>query len=96
MKAVQEESSSIMALNRESKPVLHRFKAAPLDVLNVLCSSTYFNYSPLISPLFQILSGKAHDMKLFGYSLAGNMDLDENSYPDVAVGSLSDAALIYR
>lgn len=95
MKAVQEESSSIMALNRELKLVLHRFKAAPVDVLNVLCS-TYFNYFPLISPLFQILSGKAHKMKLFGYSLAGNMDLDENSYPDVAVGSLSDAALIYR
>ncbi|XP_065818223.1 integrin alpha-6 isoform X1 [Labrus bergylta] len=44
----------------------------------------------------QILSGKQHNMKLFGYSLAGNMDLDSNSYPDVAVGSLSDSALIYR
>uniref|UniRef100_A0A8C9Z961 Integrin subunit alpha 6 n=1 Tax=Sander lucioperca TaxID=283035 RepID=A0A8C9Z961_SANLU len=37
-----------------------------------------------------------HNMRLFGYSLAGNMDLDSNSYPDVAVGSLSDTALIYR
>ncbi|XP_051259735.1 integrin alpha-6 isoform X2 [Dicentrarchus labrax] len=44
----------------------------------------------------QILSGKAHNVRLFGYSLAGNMDLDSNSYPDVAVGSLSDTALIYR
>ncbi|KAK5890282.1 hypothetical protein CesoFtcFv8_013817 [Champsocephalus esox] len=44
----------------------------------------------------QILSGKEHSMRLFGYSLAGNMDLDSNSYPDVAVGSLSDTALIYR
>ncbi|XP_074550667.1 integrin alpha-6 isoform X2 [Halichoeres trimaculatus] len=44
----------------------------------------------------QILSGKQHNMKLFGYSLAGNMDLDTNSYPDIAVGSLSDSALIYR
>uniref|UniRef100_A0A8C5C4Y8 Integrin subunit alpha 6 n=1 Tax=Gadus morhua TaxID=8049 RepID=A0A8C5C4Y8_GADMO len=33
---------------------------------------------------------------LFGYSLAGNMDLDGNSYPDLAVGSLSDTALIFR
>ncbi|XP_042350253.1 integrin alpha-6 isoform X2 [Plectropomus leopardus] len=44
----------------------------------------------------QILSGKKHNMQLFGYSLAGNMDLDGNSYPDIAVGSLSDTALIYR
>ncbi|XP_040004466.1 integrin alpha-6 isoform X2 [Xiphias gladius] len=44
----------------------------------------------------QILSGKEHNLRLFGYSLAGNMDLDSNSYPDLAVGSLSDTALIYR
>ncbi|XP_034549203.1 integrin alpha-6 isoform X2 [Notolabrus celidotus] len=44
----------------------------------------------------QILSGKQHNMKLFGYSLAGDMDLDSNSYPDLAVGSLSDSAFIYR
>ncbi|KAK2839791.1 hypothetical protein Q5P01_013531 [Channa striata] len=44
----------------------------------------------------QILSGKEHRLQLFGYSLAGNMDLDSNSYPDMAVGSLSDTALIYR
>ncbi|XP_072253147.1 integrin alpha-6 isoform X2 [Leuresthes tenuis] len=44
----------------------------------------------------QILSGKAHSIRFFGYSLAGNMDLDGNSYPDLAVGSLSDTALIYR
>ncbi|PWA31315.1 hypothetical protein CCH79_00002766 [Gambusia affinis] len=43
----------------------------------------------------QILSGKEHSLRYFGYSLAGNMDLDGNSYPDLAVGSLSDAALIY-
>ena len=35
-------------------------------------------------------------MKLFGYSLAGNMDLDLNSYPDLAVGTLSDSVLVYR
>lgn len=44
----------------------------------------------------QILSGKEHNLRLFGYSLAGNMDLDGNMYPDVAVGSLSDTAVIYR
>ncbi|XP_067109200.1 integrin alpha-6-like isoform X1 [Osmerus mordax] len=43
----------------------------------------------------QILAGQPN-MKLFGYSLAGNMDLDLNSYPDLAVGSLSDSVLVYR
>ncbi|CAN9497762.1 unnamed protein product [Ophioblennius macclurei] len=44
----------------------------------------------------QVLSGKEHNSRLFGYSLAGNMDLDGNWYPDLAVGTLSDTALIYR
>ncbi|XP_077579884.1 integrin alpha-6-like isoform X1 [Stigmatopora nigra] len=44
----------------------------------------------------QILSGKPMGVKTFGYSLAGNMDLDKNSYPDLAVGSLSDAVFIYK
>uniref|UniRef100_A0A8C1RLR2 Integrin subunit alpha 6 n=1 Tax=Cyprinus carpio TaxID=7962 RepID=A0A8C1RLR2_CYPCA len=44
----------------------------------------------------QILEGKQHNIKMFGYSLAGNMDLDQNSYPDLAVGSLSDTVFIYR
>uniref|UniRef100_A0A672JHP4 Integrin alpha-2 domain-containing protein n=1 Tax=Salarias fasciatus TaxID=181472 RepID=A0A672JHP4_SALFA len=43
-----------------------------------------------------ILSGREHSSRLFGYSLAGNMDLDGNWYPDLAVGSLSDTAFIYR
>ncbi|XP_034041834.1 integrin alpha-6 isoform X2 [Thalassophryne amazonica] len=44
----------------------------------------------------QVLSGKQHNIQFFGYSLAGNMDLDHNNYPDLAVGSLSDAVFIYR
>ncbi|XP_061081746.1 integrin alpha-6-like [Conger conger] len=44
----------------------------------------------------QILEGHDHNVKLFGYSLAGNMDLDRNSYPDLAIGSLSDAVFVYR
>lgn len=46
--------------------------------------------------ILQILEGKQHNIKMFGYSLAGNMDLDQNSYPDLAVGSLSDTVFIYR
>ncbi|KAK3535628.1 hypothetical protein QTP70_018437, partial [Hemibagrus guttatus] len=45
---------------------------------------------------YQVLEGKGHQIKLFGYSLAGNMDIDGNGYPDLAVGSLSDSVLIYR
>ncbi|XP_054978460.1 integrin alpha-6 isoform X2 [Sorex araneus] len=41
----------------------------------------------------QVLEGKSPS---FGYSIAGNMDLDRNSYPDVAVGSLSDSVTVYR
>ncbi|XP_074544597.1 integrin alpha-6-like isoform X2 [Halichoeres trimaculatus] len=44
----------------------------------------------------QILSGQPLGVKMFGYSLAGNMDLDRNSYPDLAIGSLSDAVFVYR
>uniref|UniRef100_A0A4W5PUR0 Integrin, alpha 6b n=1 Tax=Hucho hucho TaxID=62062 RepID=A0A4W5PUR0_9TELE len=44
----------------------------------------------------QVLSGVSSETKLFGYSLAGNMDLDRNSYPDLAVGSLSDSVFVYR
>ncbi|KAH0499921.1 Integrin alpha-6 [Microtus ochrogaster] len=41
----------------------------------------------------QVLEGTT---PYFGYSIAGNMDLDRNSYPDVAVGSLSDSVTIFR
>ncbi|XP_054622830.1 integrin alpha-6-like isoform X2 [Dunckerocampus dactyliophorus] len=44
----------------------------------------------------QILSGQPFGVRMFGYSLAGNMDLDKNSYPDLAVGSLSDAVFVFR
>ncbi|XP_027141106.1 integrin alpha-6 isoform X3 [Larimichthys crocea] len=44
----------------------------------------------------QVLSGKAVGVTNFGYSLAGNMDLDKNSYPDLAVGSLSDSVFVYK
>ncbi|XP_066505205.1 integrin alpha-6 [Hoplias malabaricus] len=44
----------------------------------------------------QALKGLTHKIKLFGYSLAGNMDIDGNSYPDLAVGSLSDSVAVFR
>ncbi|KAM9454427.1 integrin alpha-6b isoform 2-T2 [Clarias gariepinus] len=44
----------------------------------------------------QVLKGKDLNIKMFGYSLAGNMDLDNNQYPDLAIGSLSDTVVMYR
>ncbi|MEQ2307347.1 hypothetical protein AMECASPLE_017340 [Ameca splendens] len=44
----------------------------------------------------QVLSGKPLGVRQFGYSLAGNMDLDRNSYPDLAVGSLSDSVFAFK
>uniref|UniRef100_A0A8C4SB15 Integrin, alpha 6a n=1 Tax=Erpetoichthys calabaricus TaxID=27687 RepID=A0A8C4SB15_ERPCA len=44
----------------------------------------------------QVIDGKHLASKFFGYSLAGNMDLDSNGYPDVAVGSLSDSLFVFR
>lgn len=59
-------------------------------------SVLFYEFADHVSPSSQVLSGKEHNLRLFGYSLAGNMDLDGNTYPDLAVGSLSDTALIYR
>ncbi|XP_017312927.1 integrin alpha-6b isoform X1 [Ictalurus punctatus] len=44
----------------------------------------------------QVLKGGNLNIKMFGYSIAGNMDLDNNQYPDVAIGSLSDTVVVYR
>lgn len=49
--------------------------------------------SILMTCSFQVLEGNS---RFFGYSIAGNMDLDRNSYPDVAVGSLSDSVTVFR
>ncbi|XP_061580836.1 integrin alpha-6-like [Cololabis saira] len=44
----------------------------------------------------QVLSPGSNSVKMFGYSLAGNLDVDDNQYPDLAVGSLSDSVFIFR
>ncbi|XP_040028299.2 integrin alpha-6 isoform X1 [Gasterosteus aculeatus] len=44
----------------------------------------------------QVLSGETLGVRQFGYSLAGNMDLDRNAYPDLAVGSLSDSVFVFK
>lgn len=46
--------------------------------------------------LYQVLKGGNLNIKMFGYSIAGNMDLDNNQYPDMAIGSLSDTVVVYR
>uniref|UniRef100_A0A669EW55 Integrin alpha-6 n=1 Tax=Oreochromis niloticus TaxID=8128 RepID=A0A669EW55_ORENI len=42
-----------------------------------------------------IISSQSKKVKLFGYSLTGNLDVDDNQYPDLAVGSLSDSIFVY-
>ncbi|XP_057705780.1 integrin alpha-6-like [Corythoichthys intestinalis] len=44
----------------------------------------------------QVLSPGPQKITLFGYSLSGDLDIDGNHYPDLAVGSLSDAVFVYR
>lgn len=34
--------------------------------------------------------------KTFGYSINGGMDMDDNSYPDILVGSLDDSIVLLR
>lgn len=47
----------------------------------------------------QVIEGKSigtEGFKTFGYSLSGGMDMDENSYPDMLVGSLDDRIALLR
>ncbi|KAI4893518.1 hypothetical protein NFI96_004258 [Prochilodus magdalenae] len=44
----------------------------------------------------EYLDGGTHGIQFFGYSLAGNMDIDGNGYPDLAVGSLSNNVTVFR
>ncbi|XP_015243122.1 PREDICTED: integrin alpha-6-like [Cyprinodon variegatus] len=44
----------------------------------------------------QVLSPGLKTVSLFGYSLSGNLDMDNNDYPDLAVGSLSDHVFVFR
>ncbi|XP_013014698.1 integrin alpha-7 isoform X4 [Cavia porcellus] len=44
----------------------------------------------------QVLEGEAVGIKSFGYSLSGGLDVDENHYPDLLVGSLTDTVVLFR
>ncbi|KAM6927399.1 integrin alpha-7 [Xenentodon cancila] len=44
----------------------------------------------------QVLDGRDFDVKSFGYSISGGLDIDNNQYPDVAVGSLNDTVVLFR
>ncbi|TKS72085.1 Integrin alpha-6 VLA-6 [Collichthys lucidus] len=44
----------------------------------------------------QVISSGSNKVTLFGYSLSGNLDVDNNQYPDLAVGSLSDSVFVFR
>ncbi|XP_068777553.1 integrin alpha-7 isoform X2 [Struthio camelus] len=44
----------------------------------------------------QVLDGEGVGVTAFGYAISGGLDVDENLYPDLLVGSLSDAVVLYR
>ncbi|KAM4613739.1 integrin alpha-7 [Polymixia lowei] len=44
----------------------------------------------------QVLDGRDFDVKWFGYSISGGLDIDKNHYPDLAVGSLNDSVVLFR
>uniref|UniRef100_A0A672T5N4 Integrin, alpha 3a n=1 Tax=Sinocyclocheilus grahami TaxID=75366 RepID=A0A672T5N4_SINGR len=47
----------------------------------------------------QVIEGKdipGGGFQTFGYSISGGMDVDGNSYPDIAVGSLDDRVVLLR
>ncbi|KAG7244795.1 hypothetical protein INR49_029814 [Caranx melampygus] len=44
----------------------------------------------------QVLDGRDFDVKRFGYSISGGLDIDSNQYPDIAVGSLNDSVVLFR
>ncbi|KAM9115434.1 integrin alpha-7 isoform 2-T2 [Pangshura tecta] len=44
----------------------------------------------------QVLDGEGVGVRTFGYALSGGLDVDGNLYPDLLVGSLSDAVVLYR
>ncbi|XP_062453527.1 integrin alpha-7 isoform X3 [Rhea pennata] len=44
----------------------------------------------------QVLDGEGVGVTAFGYAISGGLDVDENLYPDLLVGSLSDTVVLYR
>uniref|UniRef100_A0A8C5PYF2 Integrin subunit alpha 3 n=1 Tax=Leptobrachium leishanense TaxID=445787 RepID=A0A8C5PYF2_9ANUR len=51
----------------------------------------------LQSKPYQVIDGaQVGGISMFGYSLSGGLDVDENSYPDILVGSLSDRIALLR
>ena len=51
--------------------------------------------------LSQVLDGRDYlalrsSMKAFGLSISGNVDIDNNKYPDLYVGTLEDQAILFR
>ena len=44
----------------------------------------------------QVLDGRDFDVRRFGYSISGGLDIDNNQYPDMAVGSLNDSVVLFR
>ncbi|KAK7877224.1 hypothetical protein WMY93_032077 [Mugilogobius chulae] len=44
----------------------------------------------------QVISPGSNKVTLFGYSLSGDLDVDNNHYPDLAIGALSATVFVYK
>lgn len=47
----------------------------------------------------QVIKGqdiKGSGFQTFGYSVSGGMDIDDNKYPDIVVGSLDERIAVIR
>ncbi|XP_078390844.1 integrin alpha-7-like isoform X2 [Cetorhinus maximus] len=53
------------------------------------------NFGLNVTPA-QIIEGETVGVTKFGYSVAGGLDIDDNFYPDMVVGSLSDSVVLFR
>lgn len=55
-------------------------------------------WRPVFHCPLQVIEGKSvgNGFNTFGYSLSGGLDMDDNSYPDILVGSLDNSIALLR
>lgn len=80
----------------ETKPaqVSQTCSAPKQQLRSCMCLKCMKPYLCFLS--LQVLDGRDFDVRRFGYSISGGLDIDNNQYPDLAVGSLNDSVVLFR